>query len=121
MVCCPVLCCLPANRFLGIQLVIVLNQNYALQQQQQAAANGQAAAELRSYSGSGSATPLRKQPSGPMSPRQVCRSTYLEQQGNLGLVTVVLMLHVLPQPQQQQQQQQHEEPAAASGPDGARV
>jgi hypothetical protein len=104
---------------LGIQLVIVLNQNYALQQQQQAAANGQAAAERRSYSGSGSATPLRKQPSGPMSPRQVCRSTYLEQQGYHGLVTVVLMLHVLPQPQQQQQQ--HEEPAAASGPDGARV
>jgi hypothetical protein len=56
--------------------VIVLNQNFALQQQQQqqqqqAAANGQASTALRSYSGSGSATPLGKQPSGPLSPRKV--------------------------------------------------
>ena len=72
MPCCGVL---PVYRFLGIQLVIVLNQNLALQQQQhQAASNGQAAAGAAAQSrssGSGNATPLKKQSSGPLSPRRV--------------------------------------------------
>lgn len=68
---------LPGYRFLGIQLVIVLNQNLVLQQQQQqhqAASNGQAAAGAAVQSrgsGSGNATPLKKQSSGPLSPRRV--------------------------------------------------
>jgi hypothetical protein len=66
--------CRAACRFLGIQLVIVLNQNLALlQQQNQAAGNGQAAAAAvpTRNSGSGSVTPLRKQSSGALSPRRV--------------------------------------------------
>lgn len=66
--------CGAACRFLGIQLVIVLNQNLALQQQQNQAANGQAAAAAAvptRNSGSGSVTPLRKQSSGALSPRRV--------------------------------------------------
>lgn len=60
------------HRFLGIQLVIVLNQNLALQQHlAAAAANGQAAAAHGYNSSSGSTTPLKKQSSQPLSPRRV--------------------------------------------------
>jgi hypothetical protein len=67
-------------RFLGIQLVIVLNQNVALQQQQQlqlqAAVNGQEAAAVRlTSSTSGGTTPLRKHSSGPLATHKVSALT----------------------------------------------
>jgi hypothetical protein len=67
-------------RFLGIQLVIVLNQNVVLQQQQQlqlqAACNVQEGSAVRlTSSASGGTTPLRKHSSGPLATHKVITST----------------------------------------------